>query len=55
MSEKTVYEHQTPLVSVYGRDAPDAAKFGVGAQTIEQIRDAAEKRRDLKPGVYGNR
>lgn len=44
MSEKTVYGHETPLVSTYGRNAPDAAKFGVGAQTIEQIRDATDKR-----------
>jgi hypothetical protein len=57
MSEREqVYEHEKPLVSVYGRNPPDAAKFGKGAQTIEQIRDAIEKRRDLTtPGVYGQR
>ena len=55
MTEPEVYEHQTPLTSVYGRDAPDAAKFGKGAQSIEQVRDAAQKRRDLPIGQYGTR
>jgi hypothetical protein len=56
MSDETkVYETEKPLISVYGKNPPRAAQFGKGAQTIEEVRDALEKRRDLKPGVYGNR
>jgi hypothetical protein len=35
------------LVSVYGGDAPDAAKFGVGAITQADIERATEARREL--------
>jgi hypothetical protein len=55
MSEKEVYEHQKPLVSVYGKNPPKAAEFNKGARTIEEVREATEARRNLKPGVYGNR
>ena len=34
-------------VSVYGKNAPDAAKFGKGARTLEQIRQATDARRAL--------
>jgi hypothetical protein len=55
MSESEVYQKQEPLISVYGKNPPKAAEFGVGARTIEEIRDAAQKRRDLQPGQYGTR
>jgi hypothetical protein len=35
------------LVNTYGDDAPDAAKFGVGATTLADIERAAEARREL--------
>jgi hypothetical protein len=35
------------LVSVYGTNAPDAAKFGVGATTLADIERATEARREL--------
>lgn len=35
---------------VYGRNAPDAAKFGVGATTRAEIEKATNARRDLRPG-----
>jgi hypothetical protein len=35
------------LISVYGRNAPEAAKFGVGATTLAEIERAAEARREL--------
>jgi hypothetical protein len=35
------------LVSVYGTNAPDAAKFGVGATTLAEIERATEARREL--------
>jgi hypothetical protein len=35
------------LVNVYGRNAPDAAKFGVGATTLAQIKQATDARRAL--------
>jgi hypothetical protein len=35
------------LVNVYGTDAPDAAKFGVGATTLAEIERATEARREL--------
>jgi hypothetical protein len=40
------------LTSVYGPKAPAAAKFGVGATTREQVEEAAQARRDVKPGQY---
>jgi hypothetical protein len=47
------------LTSVYGKDAPDAAKFGKGAQSREQIQDAIDKRNAStdasKPRKYGER
>jgi hypothetical protein len=39
-------------VNVYGRNAPDAAKAGVGARTIEQIREATDAQRNQRPGDY---
>jgi len=35
------------LTSVYGKDAPDAAKFGKGARSIEQIKQATDAQRKL--------
>jgi hypothetical protein len=35
------------LISVYGQNAPDAAKFGVGATTLAQIKQATDARRAL--------
>jgi hypothetical protein len=35
------------LVSVYGADAPDAAKFGVGATTLAEVQKAIDARREL--------
>jgi hypothetical protein len=35
------------LVSVYGSNPPDAAKFGVGATTLADIERATEARREL--------
>jgi hypothetical protein len=35
------------LISVYGRNAPDAAKFGIGATTLGEIERATEARREL--------
>jgi hypothetical protein len=55
MSEKEVYTHQKPLISVYGKDAPRAAEFNKGARNIEEVREATEARRNQKPGVYGQR
>jgi hypothetical protein len=40
-------ENEKILVSVYGTDAPDAAKFGVGATTLAEIEHATEARREL--------
>ena len=37
---------------VYGKVAPDAAKAGVGARSIEEIRQATDARRNAKPGQY---
>jgi len=39
-------------VDVYGRDAPDAAKFGVGARTLAEIEKATKARLDQRPGDY---
>jgi hypothetical protein len=44
-------------VDVYGTGAgasavPDAARFGVGAQTLTQIEEAAQARVDQRPGDY---
>jgi hypothetical protein len=41
------------LVNVYGKDAPAAAKFGVGVRTREAVKEACDARREVKPGVYG--
>jgi hypothetical protein len=35
------------LVNTYGTDAPDAAKFGVGASTLREVEKATEARREL--------
>jgi hypothetical protein len=42
------------LVDVYGKTAPDAAKAGVGARTISEIREATDARRNQHPGDYNN-
>ena len=34
---------------IYGKVAPDAAKAGVGARSIEQIRQATDARRNAIP------
>ena len=46
---------EKPLVSVYGPNAPKAAEFGVGATTLEEIEQATEARRNVKPGQYDKR
>jgi hypothetical protein len=38
--------------NVYGKSAPDAAKAGVGARSLEQINQAIDARRNQKPGQY---
>ncbi len=47
------------LVSTYGRNAPDAAKFGVGARDRAEIEKATETRRASidasSPRHYGTR
>jgi hypothetical protein len=43
------------LVSTYGRNAPPAAKFGVGAKNSAEIREATEARRNAKPGQYDHK
>ena len=47
------------LVSVYGKDAPKAAKFGVGATNRAEIEQAADARRAQsdasKPRKYSTR
>jgi hypothetical protein len=57
MTDKT--ENNPILVSTYGTKAPDAAKFGVGAQTRQQIEQAADARRAQsdasKPRTYSTR
>jgi hypothetical protein len=40
------------LVDTYGKDAPAAAKAGVGARNLAEIREATEAR--TKPGQYNN-
>jgi hypothetical protein len=35
------------LINTYGRNAPDAAEFGVGATTLDEIKQATEGRREL--------
>ena len=37
----------TIRIDNYGRNAPKAAKFGVGASTLAEINDATAKRREL--------
>ena len=40
-------------VDTYGvRNVPEAAKFGVGAQTLAEIKDAADARMAQRPGDY---
>jgi len=39
---------------VYGSNAPAAAKAGVGARSIEQIRQATDARRNARPGQYND-
>jgi hypothetical protein len=47
------------LTSVYGKDAPAAAKFGKGATNLAQINEATEARRAQsdasKPRKYSER
>jgi len=50
MTEKQA--DSTILTDVYGRDAPDAAKFGKGATTLAEINQATDARRQLRPGAY---
>jgi hypothetical protein len=35
------------LISVYGRNAPGAAKFGVGATALAEVQKAIDARREL--------
>ena len=42
------------LTNVYGKDAPAAAKAGVGARSIEEIRQATDARRNQRLGDYNN-
>jgi hypothetical protein len=51
-TDKTPNRPVDILVNVYGRNAPDAAKFGRGATTIQQIQEATDARRAQKPGDY---
>jgi len=39
--------HKDVLVDNYGRNAPDAARFGVGARSLEDIQKATDARREL--------
>jgi hypothetical protein len=41
------------LIDTYGRSAPDAAKFGVGAATLDGIKRATDARREQKPETDG--
>jgi hypothetical protein len=47
------------LTSVYGKDAPDLAKFGKGGSTIDKIKEAVDARRAqsdaAKPRQYSER
>jgi len=47
------------LVNTYGRNAPDAAKFGKGAKSREQVDEASAARRAQadasKPSRYSER
>lgn len=47
------------LVDTYRRNAPDAAKFGKGGQSREQVQDAIDKRNAstnaTSPRKYGER
>jgi hypothetical protein len=47
MSTNTDNKTGEILVSVYGSNAPDAAKFGVGTTTLADIERATEARREL--------
>jgi len=40
------------LTDVYGKTAPAAAKFGVGAANLAEIQEATDARRSQKPGYY---
>lgn len=40
------------LTDVYGKGAPDAAKFGVGATDRAGVEQSTQARRDQKPGQY---
>jgi len=45
------------LTNVYGNKPPKAAESfgGRGATSLEDIKDAIEKRRDSKPGQYDHK
>jgi hypothetical protein len=47
MSDKLKTLSDEILVNVYGRQAPKAARFGVGAQTLRDVEEATQARRDL--------
>jgi hypothetical protein len=37
-------DKENTLVDVYGKNAPDAAKFGVGAKTLSEVQKATDAR-----------
>ena len=55
MNDKTPIAKPVIQHSEYGKSAPDAAKAGVGARTIEEIRQATDARRAARPGDYHNK
>jgi hypothetical protein len=62
MGKNYNYPDRTPSqkpdikVSVYGSNAPDAAKFGVGTSTRQGVEEAAQARRDNQaPGNIGRK
>jgi hypothetical protein len=52
MSDNIPSEKPPILTDTYGLKAPKAARAGVGARTIEEIREATEMR--PRPGDYYN-
>jgi hypothetical protein len=38
--------------NVYGRNAPRAAEFGRGAQTVADIKEAIDRQHRQRPGAY---
>ena len=41
-------------VDTYGRNGPDAAKFGKGARTLSEVNQATDMRRNQRPCDYRN-